>query len=93
MVVQLYLVNTKATSTMSFNPLIDDLSSFSDKEIEDKIFELNKKYWMTQNPQVRDQITTVLETYKIEAETRRVKERSKMNEKGDSPLDNLINIS
>jgi hypothetical protein len=78
---------------MSFNPLIDDLSSFSDKEIEDKIFELNKKYWMTQNPQVRDQITTVLETYKIEAETRRVKERSKMNEKGDSPLDNLINIS
>jgi hypothetical protein len=93
MVVQLYLVSTKATSTMSFNPLIDDLSSFSDKEIEDKIFELNKKYWMTQNPQVRDQITTVLETYKIEAETRRAKERSKMNEKGDSPLDNLINIS
>jgi hypothetical protein len=77
-----------------FNPLLDSLDSLSDVEIDNKIFELNKKFWQTHNPQVRGQISVLLDQFKLEAEARRARQRLKNQEQnGDNSLDNLINIS
>ena len=49
------------------HPLLDSLSELSDTDVETKISELGKKFWQTTNPQVKDQIASVLEIYKEEA--------------------------
>ena len=47
---------------------------------------------MTQNPQVKEQITAILDMYKVEMEGRRAKPKNNSQD-GDNSLDNLINIS
>ncbi len=80
------------TSIPSFNPLVNSFDELSDNELEEKILELNKKFWMTHNPQVKEQITAILDMYKAEMEGRRAKPKVN-NQEGDNSLDNLINIS
>lgn len=80
------------SSIQSFNPLVQSFDLLSDKEIEDKILALNKRYWQTQNPQVREQITAILDMFKVEIEGRRAKPKNNSQD-GDNSLDNLINIS
>lgn len=80
------------SSIPSFNPLVQSFDELSDNEIEEKILTLNKKFWMTQNPQVREQITAILDMYKVEMEGRRAKPKINSQD-GDNSLDNLINIS
>ena len=76
------------------HPLLDSLSELSDTDVETKISELGKKFWQTTNPQVKDQIASVLEIYKEEAKARRAKFLLKQKENnGENDLDNLINIS
>lgn len=81
------------TSIPSFNPLVNSFDELSDNELEEKILELNKKFWMTHNPQVKEQITAILDMYKVEMEGRRAKSKNKNSQEGDNSLDNLINIS
>jgi hypothetical protein len=78
-----------------FNPLVDNFSKLSDNEVEEKISELGRKYWMTRNPEVQMQISTILEMYKSEANVRRAIEynRQKNEQNGESGLDSLINVS
>lgn len=76
-----------------FNPLVDSFDLLSDQEIEDKIVELGRKYWMTRNPDVQAQIAVILDMYKQESYSRRAKNFQKSQENSDSDLDNLINIS
>ena len=77
-----------------FNPLVNDFSELSDTELENKIVELGRKYWQAQNPQLQEQIATILEMYKQEAVVRRSQEAQRQREQdGDNGLDNLINIS
>lgn len=77
-----------------FNPLVDSFSKLSDSEIDDKISELSRKYFISHNPQVQMQISTILEMYKQEAQSRRAKAAQKQAEQdGESGLDNLINVS
>jgi hypothetical protein len=76
-----------------FNPLVDSFDQLTDTQIDERIQELGRKYWMTQNPDVRGQIAVVLEMFKQEAVSRRAKAFQKMQENGDSDLDNLINVS
>jgi len=78
-----------------FNPLIDSLDHFSIQELEEKITDLQRKYFMSRNPQVQVQITNVLDIYKIELQERRIKEHKKQldQENSENSLDNLINIS
>ena len=80
-----------------FNPLVDSFAKLSDSEIEDKIIELSRKFLMTHNPSVQQQISVILEMYKEEAKARRasamVQRTKKNDDDGDSPLDNLINVS
>jgi len=75
------------------NPLVDSLADFTLTELENKVVELQRKYFMTANPQVQAQIANIL--YKEEVQTRRAieYERQKNQENGENGLDSLINVS
>ena len=71
------------------HPLEDDLSIYSNQELEQKITELTKKYFRQRNPEVKQQMQQLLDMYKIELRERIQKEqRQKLN----LDLDKLINI-
>jgi hypothetical protein len=78
-----------------FNPLAN-ISDLTDLEIENKISDLGRKYFQTNNPQVQSQIAVLLEMYKEESYTRRAlaaqREREN-NENGENSLDSLIKVS
>ena len=75
------------------NPLIDSLDHFTIQELEEKVADLQRKYFLTRNPQVQVQIANVLDIYKIELQDRRVKELKRQQNLGndENSLDNLIN--
>ena len=77
------------------NPLIDSLDHFTLQELEDKISELQRKYFISRNPQVQVQIVNILDIYKLELQDRRIKElhRQQNQDNDENSLDNLINIS
>jgi hypothetical protein len=78
-----------------FNPLAN-ISDLSDLEIENKISELGRKYFQTQNPQLQSQISVLLEMYKEEFSTRKViaaQREKENNNNDDNSLDNLIKVS
>lgn len=75
------------------HPLAGDMSSLKDSELETKVSELTKKYFMTSNPGIKSQIATLLENYRNELTTRRSAEWQKMVENRDKGLDKLVNIS
>lgn len=76
-----------------FNHLVSNLSALSDAEIEEKILELSRKYFISKNPDLKLQISVVLDMFKEEARTRRAVQYQKTNGQDNSGLDNLINIS
>jgi hypothetical protein len=75
------------------HPLIDNLENIKDGEIESKITDLTRKYFMTRNPGVQAQIASVLDSYKEEMSKRRTAEYERMMNNRDKGLDKLINIS
>jgi hypothetical protein len=75
------------------HPLAGDMASLKDGELESKISDLTKKYFMTSNPGIKSQIATLLENYRNELATRRSAEWKKMIENRDKGLDKLINVS
>lgn len=75
------------------HPLIEDLSSLKDAEVENKIQELSRKYFMTHNIGVQMQIASILDQYKEELSNRRRREMEKMMSNRDKGLDKLINVS
>lgn len=77
-----------------FNPLVDSFDDLTDVEIENKISELSRKYFISRNPQVQQQISSILEMFKEEIRSRRAKQHLKEKEQnGENGLDSLINIS
>jgi hypothetical protein len=77
-----------------FNPLVDSFARLSDVEVENKMLELQRKYYMTHNPQVQNQIAAILDMYREEARARRAKQYQQQQEKnGENGLDNLIKVS
>jgi hypothetical protein len=75
------------------HPLAGNLSEIKDGDLENKIFDLSKKYFQTPNMDVRNQIGMLLETYKEELSKRRRESLEKMMSNRDKKLDNLINVS
>lgn len=79
------------------NPLIDSLSNLTETQLESKVMELQRKYFLTQNPGLRSQISSVLEIYKEELYHRRAisaqRQREQYQQNGGNDLDSLINIS
>ena len=76
-----------------FNPLVDSFTELTDTQIDEKVVELGRKYWMSRNPDLQAQIATILEMYKEEARARRARAFQQSQENGDNDLDNLINVS
>jgi uncharacterized protein (DUF2342 family) len=76
-----------------FNPLVDSFDNLTDTQIDDKIQELGRKFWMSRNPELQQQISVILDMFKQEAASRRAKAFQKMQENGNNDLDSLINIS
>lgn len=75
-----------------FSPISDDLTSYKDEEIENKIQELSKKYWTAYRlgkPEMLTQISTYITIYKDELTSRNLR-KSKTELDGD--LDQLINV-
>ena len=76
------------------HPFMDNLNSFTDSQLEEKIAKLNKVYFVTQNEDVRHQVILSLDTLKLELESRRARQRQQMfDDSEDNGLDSLINIS
>jgi hypothetical protein len=75
------------------HPLAGDFSNLKDNEIHDKITDLTNKYFMTRNPGVQAQISSLLEAYKEESSRRQRLTMEKMMANRDKGLDKLINIS
>lgn len=74
-----------------FHPIHDDLSDLKDKELDDKILELTKKYWAAArlgNPDLLTQLETFLIMYK---EEQRARFHKKVNGP-DNDLGQLINV-
>jgi hypothetical protein len=74
------------------HPLAEDFTDLKDAEIEERIHELSKKFYMTHNPQVQRQISLFLELYQEELRTRRAKLWQQQYQNRDKDLDNLIKV-
>ena len=78
------------------HPLITDLAKYTDTQVEDRINDLQRKYFQTRNPDLQWQIASILDMYKEELQHRRLiaaqEQRDQMGI-GNSDLDSLINIS
>lgn len=75
------------------HPLVDDLTSFTDEEIDVKIRDLTKKYSIanrSNNHNVLTQIANLLTIYKSERSLRY--EKAKMQNDNGQDLDDLINV-
>ena len=75
------------------HPLISDLSTIKDSELEEKINELTKKYFLTHNYEVQHQIVLVLDTYKEELAKRQQAAYEKMMKSRNKDLDKLIKVN
>ena len=75
------------------HPLISNLSELKDSDIEQKINDLTRKYFITNNPELQYQITLILDTYKEELVIRRQNSWENAVETHRKDLDNLIHVN
>lgn len=75
------------------HPLVPELANLKNADIEAKINDLTKKYFMTSNFSVQSQISSILDVYKEELETRQRAEWQNAVETRNKGLDKLINVS
>lgn len=75
------------------HPLVDDLSALKDSEVEAKISELTRKYFASQNFEVRNQISMLLDTYREEMAKRQQAAYEKMMSNRNKDLDKLIKVN
>lgn len=78
-----------------FHPFEGDLSQLKDSEIEEKIVELNKKYYQAYRlgkPELLTQISTFVIIYKDEMARRYAEKMQSSRKQMDGDLDQLINV-
>jgi hypothetical protein len=76
------------------HPLFEGTQSLTDAELEEKVLLLNRRYFQTHNPQLQQQILSLLDDYKLEIESRRARQKlEQQQENGEEGLDNLIKVS
>lgn len=76
-----------------FNPLMPDLREVKDQELENKLHELTKKYWIAArggNGGLAQQILVALESYKDEMRRRQSEQQRALLEKQNKDWDDLI---
>jgi len=74
------------------HPLAEDFSSLKDAEVESRLQDLSKKYWMTNNPSVRQQMNVLIGLYREELSSRRQKMIHQQYQNRDKGLDKLIKV-
>lgn len=75
------------------HPLFEDTNELSDNDLEEKVIDLTKRYWQSANPQVQQQITLLIDSYRFELETRRSRQKLVNDEtNSQSELDKLIKV-
>jgi hypothetical protein len=74
------------------HPLINDMTTLKDSELESRIYDLTKKYFMTTNVNMRSQISMVLESYTSEQAKRQKELWQTTMENKNKGLDKLINV-
>jgi hypothetical protein len=75
-----------------FHPLEGDLTQLKDNEVEEKLFELNKKYYQAYrlgNQDLLTQVAIFVNIYKDELNRRNA---IRLNGQLDDDLDQLINV-
>ena len=75
------------------HPLFEDTTELSDNDLEEKVIDLTKRYWQTANPQAQQQIILLIDSYRLDLETRRYRQKL-ANEaiNSQSELDKLIKV-
>lgn len=76
-----------------FNPLLDNLADMSESDLEARLSDLSRKYFMSSNPNVQQQLQIAIEQFKQELYVRQEQNRLKEQNNDENDLDNLINIS
>jgi uncharacterized protein YbjQ (UPF0145 family) len=75
------------------HPLSGSFEKLKDSELEEKDGDLSRKYFLSQNSEVRSQIVALLEDYKEELSKRRASALNRMMNNRDKGLDKLINVN
>jgi len=75
------------------HPFASDLSQLKDGELEAKVQDLTRKYFISHNPEVRAQIVVFLDTYKEEMRARQAKLWQSQQAQLNNGLDKLINVN
>jgi hypothetical protein len=78
---------------MVINPLVDNLGSLKDSELENKIQDLSKKYWIANSPDIKHQISLFIDMYREELKARQAKLWQEQTQKRNKDLDNLIQVN
>ena len=73
------------------HPLAGNLSEIKLSDLESKVTDLTKKYFMTQNIEARQQISMLLDSYKNEISQRQQAALKKLMD--DKSLDKLIKVN
>lgn len=84
---------TDNTHKVNMHPLAGDFAGIKDSELESKIGDLTRKYFMTHNTDVKTQIGMLLETYKMELGSRRQAALEQLAKNSEKSLDNLIKVN
>ena len=58
------------------HPFSENTADMSVSDLHEKLAELSKKYFQTQNPQVREQLQTFIEFYKQEVRIKEEKSKT-----------------
>jgi len=75
------------------HPLAGDLQELKDIELESKISDLTKKYFMTRNPGLQAQMRIMLDSLNEELRKRQHAALEKLMSNRDKSLDKLIRVS
>jgi hypothetical protein len=79
-----------------FNPLLGDLSKLKNEDLDNKIFDLTKKYYIAMRlgqGSAAQQIALNLDAHKSELQQRQFRSLKDLNKKSqDTGLDDLINV-
>jgi len=77
-----------------FNPLLPNLSEIKENDLENKISELTRKYFIAlrTNGYLAEQVLVSLEAYKYELRQRQIASQKSLMEKSNKDLDDLIKV-
>jgi len=75
------------------HPHDKNLAEYTTMQLEQRLLKLNSMYFGTQNPDLHEQMILLIDSYKLELESRYAAAKIKQQQQGDNSLDDLINVS